>query len=168
MPYFWFCLEIHEANVQLRRRASVNECLETPQPARTLWHFSSTHWQPPGSFKSYVDTVWKGAKIRENRRPKKVKNGSSVKCLFKGDTSETSFRSVCKMAFLAPRTATSRATRVLLPWFLHGSIALTVLFQASLWSPENFDAKSHNMPLFNQNDPKMIAKRHQNEARVTP
>ena len=27
-----------------------------------------------------------------------------VKCRFKGDTSETSFRSLCKMAFLAPRT----------------------------------------------------------------
>ena len=27
-----------------------------------------------------------------------------VKCRFKGDMSETSFRSLCKMAFLAPRT----------------------------------------------------------------
>ena len=52
-----------------------------------------------------------------------------VKCRFKGDTNETSFRSLCKMAFLAPRMGHISSYSCRLTWFLYGLTALSVLFK---------------------------------------
>ena len=107
---------------------------------------------------------------------------------FKRDSSENSFRSLCKIAFWHQELAISRATCVRLTWcFFHGSIALSVLFKIwvygfaalfdtnpSKWHvfglkrPKNKTPKrTENAPQRNENDAEMIPPWHQNDPRCT-
>ena len=103
-----------------------------------------------------------------------------VKCRFKGDTSETSFWSLCKMAILAQERAVCRAILVRLTWFFHGSLALSVLFKIefkrvhTIFDPKSAKIISFFWSIMAQNResmvkmaPKITPKWHQNNLKYT-